>query len=225
MTNKAREKARALRYKRAMLGELNIDSIRDILAEISEECYNVRYYADDDEALTEALDGDEEEAYEFKLMFSELSSECDMLYELLDEMYIPESFDDFFIGIMAGRESPFPIFGYDTVELDYYLLNSYDAKLAERESYKKLMRLTKDELIQTAGECFGIAMAFLSVQRRYDYLKAAFDILLDENSSFLQTIKDIDAAYADADRDGWDSEATRRFEKLTQTLPDKTWLE
>lgn len=87
------------------------------------------------------------------------------------------------------------------------------------------MRLTKDELIQTAGECFGIAMAFLSVQRRYDYLKAAFDILLDENSSFLQTIKDIDAAYADADRDGWDSEATRRFEKLTQTLPDKTWLE
>ena len=58
----------------------------------------------------------------------------------------------------------------------------------------------------------------------YGYM-AAFDILLDENTSFLQTIKEIDAAYTDADRDGWDSEAARRFEKLTQTLPDKTWLE
>ena len=38
-------------------------------------------------------------------------------------------------------------------------------------------------------------------------------------------LKEIDAAYTDADRDGWDSEAARRFEKLTQTLPDKTWLE
>lgn len=225
MTNKAREKARALRYKHAVLSDLNIDSIRDILAEISEECDNVRCYTDDDEALTAALDGDEEEAFEFNLMFSELSAECDMLYELLDEMYIPECFDDFFVGIIAGRESPFPIFGYDTVELDYYLLNSYDAKLAERESYKRLMRLTKDELIQTAGECFGIAMVFLSVQRRYDYLKAAFDILLDENTSFLQTIKDIDAAYADADRDGWDIKTEKKFDRLIQVLPDKTWLE
>lgn len=79
MNDKAREKARALRYKRAAAEEFEIDLMRDAIYRIQEQCDEVAYYTQDYQTLMNALDGDEEEAHEFKLMFSELSGECEML--------------------------------------------------------------------------------------------------------------------------------------------------
>lgn len=74
MNNTAKDKARNLRYKKAALARLNIDTIQEELSEISENCDNVRYFIEDDEeTLLDALDGDEEEEYEFKKMFFDLS--------------------------------------------------------------------------------------------------------------------------------------------------------
>ena len=59
-------------------------------------------------------------------------------------------------------------------------------------------------------------------------LKATFDILRDENTSLLQTIKEIDAAYeAIAAEKRWNrsSEAVRRFDALLYNLPDRVWIE
>ena len=96
MNNAAKEKARQLRYKKAALARLNLDTIRDELSEISENCDNVRYFIEDDsETLLAALDGDEEEEYEFKMMFFDLSSKCDRLSEALYDGYVTEYFDDF----------------------------------------------------------------------------------------------------------------------------------
>ena len=53
------------------------------------------------------------------------------------------------------------------------------------------------------GQCFGILIAFLDLRQQYDYLKATFDILRDENTSLLQQIKAIDAAYDAMDRADW----------------------
>ena len=106
------EKARQLRYKKAVLDEFNLESIQTELGEITEECDNIRWVEDGDEAkLIAALDGDEEEAFEFRMMFSELSSECERLNDLLYENYISEHFDDFFAGISDG--SGLRMVGYD----------------------------------------------------------------------------------------------------------------
>ena len=225
MNNVAKEKARQLRYKKAALARLNLDTIRDELSEISENCYNVRYFIEDDgEALLAALDGDEEEEYEFKMMFFDLSAKCDRLSEVLYDGYVTEYFDDFLVGVAGNR---YELVGYDGYEEDYYSLLSYDSEAGTTESGKRLIRLTKNELISTAGQVFGIVMSFLDITSCYDSLKAAFDILREDNTTYLRIIKEIDEAYDAADKDGfypW-SNPTKRFDELIEQLPDRAWLE
>ena len=63
----------------------------------------MRWWIDfDDETLINALDGDEDEAYELKLMFTELYAECERMYADLKNKYVPECFDRFFAAIGAG---------------------------------------------------------------------------------------------------------------------------
>lgn len=119
------------------------------------------------------------------------------------------------------------VLGYDTYEEDYFELTSYESELARDESEKRLMKLTKQEILQTAEQCFGIAAAFLNVRYKFDYLKATFDIIRDENSSFLENIKDIEEAYEKANADKFDSysKSTKEFDKLVKGLPERVWIE
>lgn len=68
-----RRKAMNLRYKKPIVKELNLYSIENELCDIQEACEDVHWYFDTDEdTLINALDGDEDEAYEFKMMFADL---------------------------------------------------------------------------------------------------------------------------------------------------------
>ena len=225
MNNTAKDKARTLRYKKAALARLNIDSIQEELSEISENCDNVRYFIEDDEeTLLDALDGDEEEEYDFKMMFFDLSAKCDRLSDVLYDGYVTEYFDDFLVGIAGNR---YELIGYDGYEEDYYSLTGFEGDAGTTESGKRLSRLTKNELISTAGQVFGIVMSYLDIASCYDSLKAAFDILREDNTSFLKIIKEIDEAYDAANTDGfydWYA-STKKFDELIEQLPDRTWLE
>ena len=225
--DKKQEKARALRYKHAMLSELNLDTIRTNLEDISEFCSDMRYWYDNEEALINALDGNEEEAFEFRMLFSALSAESDSLNDIFYENYITEHFDDFFVGIMTGGNGSFHMVGYDSYEEDYYSLTMYENKLASNESAKRLKRLTKDELISICGQCFGIAISYFNIRYKYDYLRAAYEILKDKNTSYLEAVKEIEKAYTAADESDWYeySETVREFEKLINALPEKVWVE
>lgn len=221
-----RKKAENLRYKKAIVDGLNLSDITDELYAISEECSNIRYFCSDDEMLMAALDGDEEEAYEFQMMFCDLSAECENLLDLLtNDVYITEHFDDFFVGINKN----YKVLGYDYFMEDYFSMTSYCERLAESESNKRLMRLTKQELLSTAAQCFGIVCAFFNVRQKYDYLKASFDILENQNASVLQLIKEIEFAYERAEKAEfsafYDAESVKQYEMLIKSLPDKVWLE
>ena len=219
------ERARNLRYKKGIAQGFNINEIIDELMLISGECDDIRYIAEGDvDTLIAALDGDEEDAFEFRMMFSELSQECENLNDRLTEEYITEYFDEFFCRVAGGCMQ---ILGYDSYEDDYFELTSYEGELARDESEKRLMKLTKQEILQTAEQCFGIAAAFLNVRYKFDYLKATFDIIRDENSSFLENIKDIEAAYDKANDDKFDaySKSTKEFDKLIKGLPERVWIE
>ena len=224
------EKAKKLRYKKAMLAQLNLTYINDSLYDISCVCSDYQYFFEgNDETLLNALDGDEEQEYEFKMMFSDLSTECDILRENLDDLYVTEHFDDFFVGIMLNGGNAFNVLGYDTYQEDYYNLMSFESDLAKNESAKRLKRLTKDELLKVCGQCFGIATSFFNIQYKYDYLKAAFDILKDENIGYMQFINDIDEAYNNADKDNWywNSENVKAFQRLINGIDEysKMWIE
>lgn len=218
-------KARNLRYKKSIASGFNLDDILNELYEISSECDEVRYFVENDEnTLMDALDGNEEEAYEFKMMFCDLSSECEKLHYQLSESGVYECFDDFFCRVAGGCTT---ILGYDVVETDYFKLSSFESQLAQEESEKRIMRMTKSEILATAEQCFGVASAFLNIRYKYDYLKAAFDILKGKNASYLKIIKDIEQAYEAADAEGWyyADDNVKHFENMISGLPDKVWVE
>lgn len=219
------ERAKQLRYKKSIAEGFNINDILDELMVICEQCNDVRYIAEGDEdTLIAALDGNEEDAYEFRMMFSELSQESENLYDKLNEEYVTEYFDEFFCRVAGGCVR---MLGYDSYEEDYYELTRFESELAQGESQKHLMKLTKQEILKAAEQCFGIASAFLNIRYKYEYLKATFDIIRDENTSFLENIKEIEKAYEEAYADEFNpfAKSTKEFERLTGALPGRAWLE
>lgn len=222
-----RMKARNFRYNKSLAKGLNIDDIRNKLWEISEVCGEVEYYIDgDDDTLLNALNGDEDEAYEFKMMFSELSAECEQMQNDLENEYIPEYFDLFFVVVNKGGE----MLGYDTYEQDYYGLSSFESRMANKEAEKKLKTLTKENLIETMQSCFGIYQAYIGLIYRYDCIKAAMDILRDENTGYLQMVKQIEEMYerVNEETDGFRynySDTLKKFEKLLENIPREAWIQ
>lgn len=185
-----RFKAKQMRYKKPIVKDLNLDFIREDLWDIQEECENIRWYTDSEDgtdSLINALDGDEDEAYEFKMAFADLCAECDRMSEDLNEEWVPECFDIFFVAVGAG-ESYGGILGWDSFEQDYFDISCTDS-FAEDEAKKKLKQMTKDNLIAAARQCFKIYHAYIGLRNRYDSLKAAIDILRDQAIRILDTYR------------------------------------
>jgi hypothetical protein len=216
---------RNLRYKRPALDSMGYETIINELYEINDACGEIQWFVDGDkETLLNALDGDDEAEYEFRMAFSSLQGKAETLQYAISDWDIRETFDHCTVALIGNR---YTTIGYDSVEEDYFSLTSYDQELAHTESGKKLMRMTKQEMISTIGQCMGITLAFIDLRQSYDYLKATFDILRDENTSVLKIIKEIDDAYKQADNDGFSSyrDSTRRLDMLLNNLPDRAWLE
>lgn len=185
-----RFKAKQLRYKKPICRDLNLDKIQEDLYDIMEECENIRWYTDSDDgndSLINALDGDEDEACEFKMMFADLCAECEQMSEDLNEEWVPECFDIFFVAAGAGEDYG-GLLGYDSYEGDYFGLNCTDA-WAEDEAKKNLKRMTKDELTAVTRQCFRVYSSYIALRYRYDCLKNSMDILRDQNTGYLQTVK------------------------------------
>lgn len=224
-----REKARQLRYKKPIVRDLNLISIQEELWNIQEECEEVHWYIDtDEETLINALDGNEDEAYEFKMMFADLCAECERMFEDLHEEWIPECFDRFFVAIGAGEDFG-GLLGYDSYEQDYFGL-SCEVTFAEDESKKILKRLTKDDLITAARQCFKVYQSFIALRHRYDCLKAAIDILQDQNTGYLQMVKQIEKVYERAEEESLGfrcdyGESVRELDRISKNLPQEAWIQ
>lgn len=223
-----RYKARQMRYKKPVVKSLNLDFIMQDLYDIQEKCEDVRWYTDSEDgsdSLVNALDGDEEEAYEFRMDFGWLCAECDRMREDLDEEWVPECFDIFFVA--AGGGSYDELLGWDSYEGDYFGIGGMD-RFAEDEARKKLKQMTKDDLIAAARQCFRIYQSYIGLKNRYDSLKAAIDILRDQNTGHFQAVKEIERLYQAASFDKWTrdeySEESREWKRYTDELPPEAWL-
>ena len=221
-----RFKAQQLRYKKPIAKNLNLDSLTQDLWDIQEACEEVHWYTDSDDgndSLINALAGDEDEAYEFKMAFSDLCAECERMIEDIQEEWVPECFDIFFVA--AGADD---LLGWDSYEKDYYGISQYESGLAENDSRDRLKRMTKDELIDASRQCFKIYQAYIGLRNRYDSLKAAIDILRDQNTGVLQAVKEIEKLYdAAQEKQGNYAEYSKEwkeFERCTDALPQEAWI-
>lgn len=221
-----KEKARQLRYRKPIAKNLNFDYISQDLWDIQDICEEVRWYTDTEDgedSLLNALSGDEDEAYEFKMAFADLCAECERMREDLNEEWVPECFDIFFVAM--GQDD---VLGWDSYEGDYYGITAYESDLAENESKEKLKKMTKDELIDASKQCFRVYQAYIGLRNRYDSLKAAIDILKNQNTGYLQIVKEIERIYEAAQEHQGDwaeySKEWKEFERYTNALPQETWI-
>lgn len=228
MENMKQFKAKQLRYKKPIVSNLNLDYIKQDLWDIQEECENVRWYTDSDDgndSLINALDGDEDDAYEFKMAFADLCAECDQMINDLEEEWVPECFDIFFVAAGAGDYDE--LLGWDPYEGDYFGIDCTHS-FAEDEAKKKLKQMTKDDMIAAARQCFRVYHSYIGLRNRYDSLKAAMDILRDQNTGVLQAVKEIEKLYEAASQEqGFYAEYSkewREFERYTETLPREAWI-
>ena len=95
-------------YKRPMVNELNYFEIHESLTDMMEVCSNIHYAFEDDEMLINAFDGNEDQAHEFIMTFSDLDVEIERLYESFEEMYRYEDdperkFNDMTVSLMCGK--------------------------------------------------------------------------------------------------------------------------
>lgn len=227
------KKAREMRYKKPIVKDLNLDSIKQYLWEIQEECDNARWCYDDEDTLIDALDGDEEEAYELRMMFSDLSAECERMQDDLNNWsYIDkleELFDLFFVAVGAGNDFG-GLLGYDTYEQDYFGLDAYiSSEWVEEESRKKIERMTKKDIMDIARLSFRIYQSFIALRYRHDCLKASLDILRDKNTGHLQMIKQFEELYEKVDKEtngfkyNW-KDSVKELDRVLDAMPQEVWL-
>lgn len=219
-TLSAAERAKTLRYKRPALASMGFEMLQNELYEISEKCSEIHWWTDtDDETLVAAMDGDEDDAWEFRLAFSELDTACERLYQAIQENCIDAAtFDDCTVALIGNQ---YNLVGFDSYVEDYFALAAYDTKLAATDAGKRVLRMTKPDMISTIGQCFGILIAFLDVRQRFDYLSATFDILRGRNNAVIDTVKQIEKLY-EKSCDNWlDCE---KFDALVNTLPSELWV-
>lgn len=227
--NQKKEKARELRYRKPIVKNLNLEFIEQDLWDIQGECECVRWYTDSDDgedSLLNALIGDEDEAYEFRMMFADLCAECDRMEYDLKEEWVPECFDIFFVSVGAADDFG-GLLGFDSYEKDYFGISPYES-FAEDEAKKKLMRMTKEDLITSARQCFKVYQAYIGLRHRYDCLKSAMDILKDKNTGYIKTIKEIEKLYEKASKQKGlyanYSKEWKEFERYTDALPQEAWI-
>lgn len=233
---KKAEKTRNLRCKRPALADLGFEIITSRLEEMQSQCYDIHWAFDDDETLLNALDGNEEEAWEFKMMFIDLEGQIDRLLEAMDSNFIydgsPETdFNDMSVALIGNR---YNLIGYDYDEEDYFNLTGYDSDLAFSKAGERVMRMTKKEMLAQIGQTLGLILSFQNISMMYEALKSTIDIFQDNNVSILQVIKDIESAYtAMFEGNAYESlgclyldrEAEKRFDKILEELPEKFFIE
>ncbi len=219
-----KEKTRQMCYKKSLVSGINYYDILDRTNEIMGDCDEISYYSKEDfEELADIL-GDDELAYEFKMMFGTLSADCYHLWNDLRDYDIPEYFNDFFVAVKGGNYGD-GLLGYDSDEGDYFGLDSVDSWAAEEESKKRISRLTKSEIINTATKCFRVFMSFMGIQCRYQDLKVAIDILKDRHSGLLQTIKQINELYEKANEERFCGKHTEEFDRVLESVPYDIWVQ
>lgn len=225
--------AKDRRYKKPILSHLNLESIRNDLYDMSDATGDVRYFCEtEDDSFLESLIGDEEEAFELKTMISQLNDDVEQMLTDLEEEWVPEYFDLFFVRVAGAKSRVASQFGglagFDDYQGDYYgLSTAWEMEWAVEEAEKKLQKLTKKEMAQAATQCFLIAANYIALKNRYDALNDSLEIVRGRNTGILATVKEIDRAYEAAEKACFSmfDEATTSFERAVQGLPDEAWVQ
>lgn len=173
-------------WKKSCLDDLSLWNISDWLQEISEN------------GDMHSYDGGQDGYYqEYKDLFDDLS---DMAYRLSDATYecgyvIEENWDDMTVALLGDTHS---VLGFDTVEQDYFqMVCGYDEDSAVKEAEKRIMRLTKSDMVRTFKKVLGTLLAFYDIKTAHDCLTAIVDELDEKGAILERKNQEINRLYED----------------------------
>lgn len=220
-------KAKNLRYKKPIAQYMSLDFIRESVWDMQEVITDVQWFIEDEANLVNAMNGDEDDAYEFRMAFSDLAAELESFEEDLRSEYIPDCFDDLFPA--AGADFFGGFLGYDAYEHDYFGLSPYEYNWAEQEAEKRICRLTKKGLLEAVGACLKVYSSFVALRYRYDCLEASLKIIQEKNLEGLKMVKAIEEQYEKAEQESnhfeyrWGNEV-RKLDGMLDNIPQEYWL-
>lgn len=239
------EKIRKMRLRRPVCKTMCWDGI---LADLDEMRYDIdegRWMYGPYERMGESAVDElgEDTVYELQIAFSDLDTELQKMDEDMRNLRITENeffyqdddseyddppvlFDCFFPAINYHDR----MWGYDIEEHDYYGIEYGDEDYARKQAKERLKRLTKDKLIDLAGQCMEIARQYMSLRGRYDGLSTALAILKGEFEAQLEMVQHIEALYDEAEKEthGFQhtiSKALYSLDSALNNLPDRLWVE
>ena len=222
------QKAKNLRYKKPIAANMNLDFIQNQIWDMGELVSNVQWFIEDEDNLLHALNGDEDEAYEFKMAFADLAAELEIFEEDLRNEYVPDCFDDLFPA--AGADFYGGYMGFDSYEQDYFGLRPFEYDWAEDAAEKRICRLTKKELLDAVGACLKVYTSYVALQYRYDCLEASLKIIQEKNLEGLKLIKAIEEQYERAEKEsdhfrykyGAD---VKKLDAMLDQIPREYWIQ
>lgn len=207
---------------------MNYQFLINELYEMQDVVQDVQWFCNDEDNLVNALDGDEDEAYEFRMAFSDLAAELEQFQEDLNNEYIPDCFDDLFPA--AGADYFGGYAGWDGYEQDYFGLQPFEYTYAEQEAEKRICRMTKKELLEAVGACLKVYTSYMALRYRYDCLEVSLDILREKNLQTLKLFKAIEEQYdkAETESNHFEYEYQKSvydLDRMLDQVPQEYWIQ
>ena len=107
---------------------------------------------------------------EYKPLFDELSAGANTLLEALTACMPPDCWDDMTVALLGHQQT---VLGYDEIYTDYFaMLDPCEENLAIREAEKRLLRMTKQELIHGFRQVITTLVLFWDLKTAHDCLTA-----------------------------------------------------
>lgn len=202
-------------WKKSILADLSYDAITEWLEEIGENGDPCGY------------EDSEIEGYynDYKEQFDELSAGAWAMYEeLTDYSYYSDDYDSFqavwndmTVGLLGDL---YTVYGYDAAQLDYTKIFDIEAEWAVQECEKRLMRMTKQDLIKNFRKVLTILTMFFDLKAAHDCLTSIVEELDEKGALLEQKNERINLLYKDLT--GKNAEA---FDSEIANLPQRMWVE
>ncbi len=196
-------------WKKSCLKKLSLYDIYDFLYEISEDgdCYG--------------YEGGQEGYYqEYKELFDDLSVMAYRLLETLNEYDISDNWDDMTVALIGETET---VLGFDVVQEDYFhLVNGYDEDAAVDAARKRIMRLTKNEMLDCFRRVLGTLLAFYDIKTAHDCLTSIVTELDEKGAVLERKNQEINRLYSD-----YTNESEHKLDEIINSISpySRVWAE
>lgn len=202
-------------WKKSMLADLSYDAITLWLEEIGENGDPYGYEDSDTDGYYS----------DYKEQFDELSAGAWAMYEeLTDYSYYNDDYDSFqavwndmTVGLLGDL---YTVYGYDAAQLDYTKIFGIELEWAVQECEKRLMRMTKQDLIKNFRKVLTILTMFFDLKAVHDCLTSIVEELDEKGALLEQKNERINLLYKDLT--GKNAEA---FDSEIANLPQRMWVE